>query len=196
MSSTPRSSVHARGWAGDLRPDTNTIRVAGYGDVPRILASRAVEELQPADRRVLAAQRCKRRPRGLWRQRARSTELVGPGLSHTADPADHRTHQLCRQHRQAGDRSSGPGVRSDSVERNHRRGAPPYREFVGNRSESDRGNTALVQYRVPAHAARRVHGGGCVCGQSRSRHPRSLQHERRSRSWRRQRRPAPVRTIW
>ena len=62
--------------------------------------------------------------------------------------------------------------------------------------EQDRGNAALVQRRVSAHLARRIHGGNCVCRQPRPRHPRGLQHERGSRDWRRQRRPAAVHEIW
>ena len=71
-------------------PDTNTIRVAGYGDVPREpWREDPVEELQSAHRHIVASQRHQRDPRRIRRERSGAAKLLGPGLP---DPAGSAVH--------------------------------------------------------------------------------------------------------
>ena len=92
-------------------PDTNSISVAGYGDIPENLGVKTIlEELQSADGDLLASNDSNCVPRGIWRQRAGDAELLGPGVPDPAGSADHPGQQLCTDDRQSDDRHASPGV--------------------------------------------------------------------------------------
>ena len=87
---TPLVGYTPVGGQATYDPDTNTIRVAGYGDVPENLGVKTLlEELQPAHRHFMAPQRRQCAPRRLRRERAGAAKLLGPGLP---DPADSAVH--------------------------------------------------------------------------------------------------------
>ncbi len=164
-------------------PDTNTISVAGYGDIPENLGVKTIlEELQSADGDILASNRHNCYPRGIRRQRSGAAKLLGPGVPDPAGSADHPGQQLCADDRQSDDRHAPPGVAADSGVRYPRchaaaRRSPRYRSTT-NRTEGTLHSFNVAYQRI---LARRIHSGNCVCRQSRPRHPRGLQHERGSR---------------
>ena len=164
-------------------PDTNTHSCRGirrYSREP--WCEDHVEELQSAHGDILASKRHDRCTRGIRRQRSGAAELLGPGVPDPAGSADHPGQQLCADGFQSGDWHAGSRrcrrFRRQRYPRCHAaaRRSPRYRS-----RRQDRGNAALVQHRVSARPARRIHGGSCVCRQPGPRHPRGLQHERGSR---------------
>ena len=121
-------------------PDTNTISVAGYGDIPENLGVKTIlEELQPAHGDILAPNDTNVYTRGIRRQRAGAAELLGPGVPDPAGSADQPGQQLCTDDRQSDDRHAPPGVAADSGVRYPRRHAAARRSpaisFASNRTE-------------------------------------------------------------
>ena len=137
-----------------------------------------LEELQPAHGYFVAHCRRQRAARRLRRQRAALAELLRSGLSDQTDSAVNG-HQRLRAGRRAGDRHADAGVRGDSRQRHPRRDRLARRGAGRSADRSSRGAAALVERRLSASSARRVHGRSGLRRQSRRAHPAEHRSQRR-----------------
>ena len=156
-------------------PDTNTIRVGGYGDIPQNLGVKTYwKNFNP-------------RTGVSWRLNEVNVFRAGNGVSALGLPSSWGQAYPIRQVQQfnpvnsfaptATNLATGlPAPAFVPIPTSGILDATPLRaESLGrDRPEQDRGDTALVQHRLSAHLARRIYGGGCVCRQPRPRHPRQL----------------------
>ena len=177
-------------------PDTNSIRVAGYGDIPENLGVKTYwKNFNP-------------RTGISWRPNDSNVFRAGYGVSALGLPSSWGQAYPIRQVQQITPVNSfapttvnlATGMPLPALVPIPASGildATPLRAEALDVIDPNRtrGNAALVQRRVSAHPARRIYGGSCLCRQPRPQHPGGLQHERGSRRWRRPCRPAALHAV-
>ena len=150
---TPFIGLADQGGLSNYDPATNTLQVAGYGNVSGSTRRAEVpEELRSACRRLVPPERQDRAARRLRRQHAAVPgQRLRLQLPREAEQRAERAEQL-----RAGRLDEGgvprSGLRADSVERDPRRepGGVEERELLPRAARHARGLAALLQRRVPA----------------------------------------------
>ena len=175
-------------------PDTNTIRVAGYGDVPQNLGVKTYwKNFNP-------------RTGISWRLNEANVFRAGYGVSALGLPSSWGQSYPIRQVQQFNPVNSFaptttnlatglPAAAFVPIPTSGILDATPLRAESLDVIDPNRTEGTLHSFNVAYQRtlAWRIYGGGCVCRQPRPRHPCRLQHERGARDRRRQRRPAALR---
>ena len=155
---TPLVGYTPKGGQMTYDPDNNTVRVAGYGDVPENLGVKTYwKNFNPRTGISWRVNDSDRLPCGLRRERAAMAELLRTGLPDPADPAAHPRRPASRQPerwRPACRRLSSCRFPTAVCSMRRHCAAKPWPSCrpIATRA------AALVERRLSAHPAGRIHG--------------------------------------